>query len=466
MCTEGSHVGIESMSRPPGSILLLDDPVRSLDEYVGRGGGRALAAALEQAPEEVIEEVRRSGLRGRGGAGFPTGVKWRTVREDPCPTKYMVCNAAEGEPGTFKDRWLLRMNPYQVLEGVEIAAHAVGAQAAYIGIKVGFEREVERLEGAMQEMADRELLGPVPIELVPGPDEYLFGEEKALLEVIEGNLPLPRIVPPWMEGLFRTPDSPNPTAVNNVETLANVPHIIREGADWFRSFGTEDSSGTMLFTLCGDVRHPGVYELPLGFSLRDLVYGLGGGPPEGRELKAIFPGASSTVISPEQLDTPLGFDPMRAVGTALGAGGFVVYDDSACIVRATLSFSRFLYVESCAQCPACKHGTGAITELLERIERGEGSGGDVETILARALTVTDAQRCALPTGATLIAQSAVQVFGDEFAAHFGRGCPRPRDLPLPKIVDFDEEAGVFIYDERYRLKQPDWTYADETRRGT
>jgi NADH-quinone oxidoreductase subunit F len=449
------------MSRPPGSILLLDGPVGSIDEYVDGGGGRGLAVALQQPPEETIEEVRRSGLRGRGGAGFPTGIKWQTVHDDPCHTKYVVCNAAEGEPGTFKDRWLLRMNPYQVLEGLAIAAHAVGAKTAYLGIKSGFELEVRRLEQAMREMADRNLLGPGPIELVPGPDEYLFGEEKALLEVIEGNLPLPRIVPPWMEGLFRKPDSPNPTVVNNAETLANVPHIIRGGAEWFRTMGTEDSPGTMLFTLTGDVRHPGVYELPLGLSLRDLVYGLGGGPPEGRELKAVFPGASSTVISPEQLDTPLGFDPMRAVGTALGSGGFVVYDDSACIVRATLSFSRFLYVESCAQCPACKHGTGAITELLERIDRGEGSDGDVETILARALTVTDAQRCALPTGETLIAQSAVQVFGHEFAEHFGRGCPRPRDLPLPKILDFDEETGTFLYDERYRLKQPDWTYADE-----
>jgi NADH-quinone oxidoreductase subunit F len=448
------------MSRPPGSILLLDGPVGSLDEYVDGDGGRGLAAALQQPAEVTIEEVRRSGLRGRGGAGFPTGIKWQTVRDDPCLTKYVVCNAAEGEPGTFKDRWLLRMNPYQVLEGLAIAAHTVGAQKAYLGIKSGFDREIRRLEQAMHEMADRDLLGPVPIELVPGPDEYLFGEEKALLEVIEGNLPLPRIVPPWMEGLFRKPDSPNPTVVNNAETLANVPHIVREGAGWFRSMGTDDSPGTMLFTLTGDVRHPGVYELPLGLSLRDLVYGLGGGPPEGRELKAVFPGASSTVISPEQLDTPLGFDPMRAVGTALGSGGFVVYDDSACIVRATLSFSRFLYVESCAQCPACKHGTGAITELLERIDSGEGSDSDVETILARALTVTDAQRCALPTGETLIAQSAVQVFGHEFAEHFDRGCPRPRDLPLPKILDFDEETGTFLYDERYRLKQPDWTYAD------
>jgi NADH:ubiquinone oxidoreductase subunit F (NADH-binding) len=388
-------------------------------------------------------------------------MKWRTVREDPCPTKYVVCNAAEGEPGTFKDRWLLRMNPYQVVEGLGIAAHAVGADRAYIGIKAGFEGEVRRLRRAMEEMAARDLIGPVPMELVEGPDEYLFGEEKALLEVIEGNDPLPRVVPPWMEGLFRQPGSPNPTAVNNVETLANVPHILGEGAEWFRSFGTEDSPGTMVLTLCGDIRHPGVYELPMGFSLRELVYGLGGGPPEGREVKAVFPGASSTVISAEQLDTPLAFDAMLAVGTALGSGGFVVYDDSACVVRATLAFSRFLYVESCAQCPACKHGTGAITALLERIDGGRGSEADLETILARALTVTDAQRCALPTGETLIAQSAIQVFGPEFAEHFGRRCRRPRDLPIPKIVDFDEEAGDFLYDERYGRKRPDWTYADE-----
>jgi NADH-quinone oxidoreductase subunit F len=449
------------MSRAVETILLANGPVPSVDAYIESGGGVGLQTALGRSPGEVIEEVRRSGLRGRGGGGFPTGIKWRTVREDPSPTKYFVCNAAEGEPATFKDRWLLRMNPYQVLEGVGIAAHAVGAERAYIGIKAGFEREVARLRQAMEEMTTRGLVGPVPVELVTGPDEYLFGEEKALLEVIEGNDPLPRTVPVWMEGLFRTPDSPNPTAVNNVETLANVPHIMREGAEWFRSFGTDDSPGTMLFTLCGDVRHPGVYELPMGSSLRDLIEGVGGGPPFGRELKAVFPGASNTVISPEQLDTPLGFDSMRAVGTGLGSGGFVVYDDSACIVRATLVFSHFLYVESCAQCPACKHGTGAITGLLQRIDRGEGSEVDVETILARAFTVTDAQKCALPTGETLIAQSAVQVFGPEFVEHFGRECPRPRDLFVPKIIEFDEQRGDFIYDERYRLKRPDWTYADE-----
>ena len=450
------------MDLQAGRILTTDDPVVSVDDYLERGGGRGLATARDLAPDQVIEIVRRSGLRGRGGAGFPTGIKWSTVRADPCPTKFVVCNGAEGEPGTFKDRWLIRTNPYLVVEGVAIAALAVGAQRAFIGVKAGFAREFERLTAAMTDMAAHDLLGPVPIELVPGPDEYLFGEEKALLEVIEGNDPLPRIVPPWMEGLFRTPGSSNPVAANNVETLANVPQILDRGPEWFRSFGTEDSPGTMLFTLSGDVRHPGVYELPLGLPLRDLVEGIGGGPPDDRPLKAIFPGASNTVIPPELLDTPMSFDAMRAVGSGLGSGGFVVYDDSACIVRATLAFSRFLFVESCGQCPACKHGTGAITELLERIDRGEGSEVDVETILARAFTVTDAQRCALPTGESLLAQSAVHVFGAEFAEHFGRPCPRPRELQVPKIVDFDETAGEFRLDERYRLKRPDWTYADET----
>jgi NADH-quinone oxidoreductase subunit F len=448
------------MRREIDAVLLGTGPVVNVDDYIGAGGGEALAAALTASPEDVIEEIRLSGLRGRGGAGFSTGIKWRSVRDDPCPTKFIVCNAAEGEPGTLKDRWLLRTNPYQVLEGLAIGAHAVGARKAFIGIKAGFEREIDRLDRAVDEMADRDLLGRIPIELAAGPDEYLFGEEKALLEVIEGNPPLPRIVPPFMEGLYREPGSPNPTAVNNVETLANVPHIMRNGRAWFRSRGTEGSPGTMIFTLSGDVANPGLYELPLGYSLRDLVFGVGGGPPEGRELKVVVPGASNTVLLPEQLDTPLDFDAMNAVGSGLGSGGFVVYDDSACIVRIALAFSRFLYVESCGQCPACKHGTQQITELLERVDRGEGSDLDIETILARCMTVTDAQRCALPTGETLLVQSAIQTFGHEFADHLGRGCPRPREIPVPKMVDFDEGSGSFTYDERYRLKQPDWTYAE------
>jgi NADH-quinone oxidoreductase subunit F len=442
------------------TVLLPDRPA-SIEDYLAAGGGEALRAALDKGPEWAIDEVRRSGLRGRGGAGFPTGIKWRTVRGEGAETRYLAVNAAEGEPGTFKDRWIIRMNPYQVLEGIAIAAFAVGAEKAFVGIKAGFEREIGRLGAAMGEMEARGMLGPTPIQVVPGPDEYLFGEEKALLEVIEGNAPLPRVVPPYMEGLFRAPGRPNPTVVNNVETLANVPHILREGADRYRSIGTDSSPGTMVFTVVGDVRHPGMYEVPLGMPLRDLIVGIAGGPAEGRELRAIFPGASSTVLVPEQLDTPLDFDAMRQVGSGLGSGGFVVYDDTACMVRTTLAFCRFLYIESCAQCPACKHGSGQITELLERLERGEGTDADLDTILARAYTVTDAQKCALPTGTSLVSQSALQLFDEEFAAHVRLGCRSDRDIPVPKLMDFDEETGTFTYDDRYRLKRPDWTYADD-----
>jgi len=441
-----------------GRELLPETPL-DLDGYLALGGGEGLRAALQRSPDEVIEEVRRSGLRGRGGAGFPTGTKWRSVREEDHPRKFLAVNGAEGEPGTFKDRWLMRRNPYAVLEGMAIAGHAIGAEYAYLGVKAAFEAEIEGLGRAMREMEDAGILGPTPIQVIPGPDEYLFGEEKALLEVIEGNPPLPRIVPPYMEGLFRKPGQPNPTVVNNVETLANVPFILREGADAFREVGTEGSPGTMIFTISGDVQRPGVYELPLGRSVYDLVFDAGGGPADGRKVKAVFPGASSTVLSLEQVDTPLDFDAMRQVGSGLGSGGFVVYDDTACIVRTTLTYSRFLYVESCGQCPACKHGTGEITRLLERIDRGEGSEVDLETILARALTVTDAQRCALPTGETLLVQSAVQQFWEEFAGHLGRACDSDRPIPVPKYIDFDPETG-FTLDERYHLKQPDWTYAE------
>ena len=442
-----------------GAILLADGPLSSLNDYIATGGGQALEVAFGSSPQAVIEVLKRSGLRGRGGAGFPTGAKWEAVRSDPCPTRFVVCNAAEGEPGTFKDRRLLRHNPYQVLEGIAIAAHAVGADRAFIAIKRVYRREIRTLRRAIAEMRGSDILGPVPIEIVQGPDEYLFGEEKALLEVIEGNDPLPRILPPYRVGPFAGRGSMNPTVINNVETLANVPHIITQGPDWFRSFGTESCPGTMLFTLCGDVLRPGVYELPLGLPLRALLYDIGGGSPDGRAVKAVFPGASSTVLSSGQFDTPLDFDSMGAAGSALGSAGFVVYDESACIVGATLAFSRFLHVESCAQCPACKHGSAEITECLDRIELGEGSEADVETALARCLTVTGGQRCALPTGESLLVQSAIQAFGGEFREHLGRPCPRPRDLPLPKLVDFDEEAGRFVYDDRYRLKQPDWTFA-------
>ena len=343
---------------------LLDLVPRSFGDYEAAGGGRGLQAALTAWPVAVIQEVAGSGLRGRGGAGFPTGEKWRAVRSVGAGPRYAVCNAAEGEPATFKDRLLLRTNPYQVLEGLAIAAYAVGAERAYVGLKETFTAELQALTRALREMRDADALGGVPIEIVLGPDLYLFGEETGLEEVIEGHPPLPRVARPFIQGLFARPPADNPTLVNNVETLANVPHILADGPDWLRTNGTELAPGTMVFTICGDVRREGVFELPLGSPLRYLVEELAGGPPEGRAVKAVFPGASNTVISPEQLDLPLDFDSMRQVGSGLGAGGFAVFDDSACMVQAAWRYSRFLFVESCGQCPACKFGTGEVTETL------------------------------------------------------------------------------------------------------
>ena len=437
---------------------LLESAPASFAEYTSLGGGRGLERALASPPEAVIDEVTRSGLRGRGGAGFPTGQKWASVRSTGSGRRFVVCNAAEGEPATFKDRMLLRTNPYQVLEGVAIAAHAVGAEAAYIGLKEVFEPEADRVSRALEEMEAAGALGAVPISMLVGPDHYLYGEETGLLEVIEGKDPLPRVARPFMMGLDGTPAAENPTAVNNVETLANVPWIIAEGADWLRAAGTSGSPGTMCMTVTGDVEREGVFEVPLGTSLRDLLYDAAGGPFEGRELKVIFPGASSTAITPEQFDTPLDFDSMRAVGSALGAGGFAVYDDSTCIIEVALVFCRFLYVESCGQCPPCKFGSGEITSYLEAFEAGRGELGHLDIMLTRAKGVTDGQKCALPTGTSLLAQSLLQLFGDEFREHVLKPCSRPRGLLIPKIVDYDADAARFTYDESYPRTRPDWTY--------
>jgi NADH-quinone oxidoreductase subunit F len=308
-------------------------------------------------------------------------------------------------------------------------------------------------------MQEADALGGVQIDVVLGPDHYLLGEETGLEEVIEGKDPLPRVLAPFVQGLWASPTSDNPTAMNNVETLANVPYIVADGADWLRANGTDASPGTMLFTICGDVRREGVFELPLGTPMRYLVEELGGGPPEEGKIRAIIPGASNTVIIPEQLDTPMDFESMKQVGTALGAAGFALFDDSACMVRAALMYTRFLWVESCGQCPPCKMGSGEITAQLERMENEAGELADLDLILARARTVTDGQKCALPTGTSLLVQSFVQVFLPEFQGHAGPVCSNPRGLVFPKITDWNESSGRFAYDLRYPKKQADWTYA-------
>jgi NADH-quinone oxidoreductase subunit F len=463
---------------PP--FLLPSAPLSSLDEYLATDtGGLGIKRAQEIGPAATIEEVRRSGLRGRGGAGFPTGRKWSGVASQTGTHRYLVCNAAEGEPGTFKDRALMRANPYQLVEGVIVAGFAIGAVEAYICLKAGFERELEAVRRAVEEFQSAGICTECRITVVAGPDEYLFGEEKAMLEVIEGNAPLPRLFPPYEHGLFatapqtgwvakdpepghthRTGHESNPTLVNNAETLSNVPHILARGADWFRSTGgTEQSPGTLVCTVVGDVVAPDVGEVELGTPLGTVIDAVGSGLPEGRRVKAVFSGVSNPVVTGDQLGTPLTYEAFQEAGSGMGAGGFIVYDDTACMVEVARLFSRFLAVESCGQCPPCKIGSQAITDRLARIEAGAGTEQEVAEIGGWLDRVTDGNRCFLAVEERVMVASVLRAFPEEFTAHLeGTGCPLPRPVVFPKVVDLG--GGRAVYDERYHLKQPDWTYAD------
>jgi NADH:ubiquinone oxidoreductase subunit F (NADH-binding) len=456
------------------AVLLDGDPVDSLADYLARGGGKAFAAAVEVGEDAVIGEITASGLRGRGGGGFLTGRKWSGIRAAGPGRRFAVCNAAEGEPGTFKDRALLRHDPYRVLEGLAIASFAVGAEAAYIATKARYDREAERLSTALAEIEAAGLFADLPITLVLGPDEYLFGEEKALLEVIEGHDPLPRLLPPYEHGLFATDiqtgwqsvdepttrgatGQPNPTLVNNVETLAHVPRILRDGADWFRSLGTPESPGTTVATVVGDVVAPFVGETELGVPLSTLIDRAGGVHP-GRRVQGVFSGVANAVITADHLDAPVSYEGMAAAGSGLGSAGFVVYDDTACMVEVARELSRFLYVESCGQCRSCKFGSGEITRTLDEIAAGNGTERDVEVIGARLLSVTDQTRCYLAAEEQILVSSILRSFPEEFALHLeGRCSVAPRPIHVPKLVEVAD--GTATYDERHAAKQPDWTYA-------
>jgi NADH-quinone oxidoreductase subunit F len=452
--------------------ILPDTPIASLDAYLARGGGEGIARARAIGPDATIALVEQSGLRGRGGGGFPTGRKWRTLRDSGGTRRYVVVNAAEGEPGTFKDRALLRAHPYQLVEGAAIAAFAIGARDVYVGLKASFLPEAEALERALREMAAGGMLDALDVSIVRGPDEYLFGEEKALLEVVEGNDPLPRVLPPFQHGLFATrpqlgwsatPPEPgagsaaaNPTLVNNAETLSHVPRIVADGPGAFRAEGTPASPGTTIFTVCGDVAREGVFELPLGTPLRVLVDDCGGGVAPGRAVKLVCSGVANPVLHGGAIDTAMDHESMAAAGAGLGSAGFVVYDDTTCALAVARLFSRFLYVESCGQCPPCKLGSGAITTALEALER---SGDPVQLpVVQRALTtVADGNRCFLAVEEQQVVGSILRLFPDDVVAHEEGRCDLRHDLVLPKIVDLAGDR--FVYDERQARKQPDWTYA-------
>ena len=458
-------------------LLLPTRAHTSLDAYLAAGGGRALETARARGAEWVLDELDRAGLRGRGGAGFPAGRKWRSVVAGGAALgdRYVVANGAEGEPGTFKDRPLLRANPYQVLEGLSVAATVVGAREAFIAVKATFAPEIDALERALREMADANLLGDAPVSLVGGPEEYLFGEEKALLEVIEGNDPMPRWLPPYVHGLFATTpqegwsagpgavDSDdaarvgsNPTLVTNVESLANVPLIVTRGAEWYRTIGTPETPGPLLCTVVGDVMHAGFAEIEPGTTLREMIDRVGGGMRAGRQIKAVLSGVSNPALSAAQLDAPVSYEGLAGAGGGLGSAGFIVYDDTRSMVAVAQMVSRFLYVESCGQCRACKFGCGEITRKLDRIAAAEGDASDIESIGGRLRGITDQNRCFLGEEEQRVIASLLRTFPDDFAAELEGAAPL-EPLPIPKIVDIQD--GMAIYDEKQMRKQPDWTYA-------
>ncbi|MPZ73318.1 MAG: hypothetical protein GEU74_08825 [Nitriliruptorales bacterium] len=433
--------------------VLPDHPIPDLAAYLEVGGGSGWTKAMRMQPQQVIDEVAASGLRGRGGAGFPTGTKWRSVVEAADSAPPLVCNAAEGEPGTYKDRAVMTRNPYQVLEGLLIAAHAVVADPVVIATKRRYNREAERLAAARSEMIAAGWTGAEKIALALGPDEYLFGEESALLEVVEGKLPMPRIIPPYMFGLAGTMQHPNPTIVNNVETLAHVTDILARGVGDFRSRGTQEAPGTMVFTVVGDVTSPGVYELDLGTSLATLLDIAG-----ASDVQAIYSGVSNAVIRPELVDLPMDFDSFAEAGTGLGSGGFIVYDHSRCIIDVVASLSRFLAVESCAQCPPCKlHGVEMHERLASLCANG-GSPNDVAELRRRCVAVTDGNRCYLPVGHALVVGSALDAFAGEFESALGAPHEHDNPVTIPKIDDLDDDTGAVSFDTAYTRKRLDWGY--------
>ena len=441
--------------------LLPEEPFARYEDYLAATGENAVRRARSMGADAVLDELQRSKLRGRGGAGFPTGVKWSSIRAHPCGTRDVVCNAAEGEPGTFKDRFLLRKNPYATLEGMLIAAEVVGARKLYLVLKASFERELERLRGAVDEMIAAGLFGTLELELVEGPEEYLLGEEKALLEVIEGNDPLPREAhyPPYERGLFATPASQNPALVNNAETFAHVPGIVRWGAASFTAIGTQDTPGTVLFTVSGDVRRPGVYEQPAGITLRTLFEEVAGGARAGRRLKAAIGGVSGAVVDESRFDTPADFASLELAGTSLGSAGFVLVDDRQSMPRVAQSVARFLYVESCNQCSACKHGLGAASRALDELFDPESDGRDgLESILHSARSAPQGNRCYLPVQGATVIPALLTRYGAEFEALLERPTGSSEPFLIPKLVDFDEQTGTFQYDLAQPRKRPDWTY--------
>jgi len=411
---------------------------RSISTYLKLGGYNALKKALITDPADVISEVKESGLRGRGGAGFPAGVKWGFVPKGSPKPKYLICNADESEPGTFKDREIIHVDPHMLLEGIIIASYAIGATTAYIYIRGEFQREAEILQQAIDEAYRKKYLGKnilktgfrLDIHLHRGAGAYICGEETALIESLEGKRGLPRLKPPFpaVVGAFGCP-----TVVNNVETLACVPHIIERGAGWFAGIGTERSTGPKLFCVSGHVNRPGVFELPMGTSFREIIEEHCQGVRNGNALKAFIPGGSSCpVLKADQVDIPADFESVAAAGSMLGSGGVIVMDETVDMVWALENLLAFYAHESCGQCTPCREGADWALDIVRRIRRGNGRPADIETLLRIARYASQGMTiCPLGDAFCMPLRSFVEGFREEFEAAIAKGePPRPTNPPV------------------------------------
>ena len=403
----------------------------SVQEYIAIGGYKAFEKALfDMDGQEIVEEIQKSNLRGRGGGGFPAGRKWAQVRAKEATPKYIVCNGDEGDPGAFMDRSVMEGDPHRLLEGMMIAGVACGASQGYIYVRAEYPMAVSRLDGAIRQARELGLLGEnilgsgfdFDIHISRGAGAFVCGEGSALTASIEGRRGMPRVKPPRTveRGLFD-----KPTVLNNVETLANVPHIITRGADWYRSIGPENSPGTKAFALTGNIQNTGLIEVPMGTTLREIIFDIGGGMRNGAEFKAVqIGGPSGGCLTKEHLDLPLDFDSLKKVGAMIGSGGLVVMDDKTCMVEVARFFMNFTQNESCGKCVPCREGTKRMLEILERIVAGQGKDGDIDLLLELAETISATALCGLGKTAAQPVVSTIRYFRDEYEAHVKeKRCP-------------------------------------------
>ncbi len=414
-------------------ILLSDNPFidpKKIDDYILRGGYSALVKALSMKPEEIIEEIKNSGLRGRGGAGFPTGIKWEIARAQRGEIKYIICNGDEGDPGAYMDRSLLEGNPHLVLEGMIIGAYAIGAREGWFYVRDEYPLAVKHLAIAISQARSLGLIGEnilgsgfsFNVKIARGAGAFVCGEETALIASIEGKRGNPRPRPPYpaQKGLFG-----KPTNINNVETWANVTRIIEKGADWFKSIGTEKSKGTKIFSLVGKVANTGLVEVPMGMTIKELVYKVGGGGQDGKMIKAVQIGGPSGGCIPKELfNIPIDYESLTLAGAIMGSGGMIVMDEDTCMVDVAKYFLNFTQEESCGKCVPCRVGTRQMKEILEKITEGKGTMKDLETLETLAHTVKNASLCGLGQTAPNPVLTTLKYFRHEYEAHIiEKKCP-------------------------------------------